>query len=375
MSDYQGIKIYKRLIIVKNKKGQGYIVEEGNKGSLETAERWASWGEYAGASFTYDNGNFDFELLDAAGGSNQGGKLSFWNCKITAPDNEEFIVGINSEILLELLKYNKFENGKLLNKKIYFGRIRGNAVGAFTDNMPLFEQAKKDEETRIKNNKKTVKYDPGTVVSSLSEGKRIYYGVAYQYARYDNFTCSDQGYINTNRWASIWQDPKFADTFGACIVINEKPMPNHIYGELESNIALDEVNVDNKSRYVCVDKNTTKYSRAVEGKVELKTTPADVACLNTKIKLLRPDSYDVQHYGYDKVAEELKFLRDVVYGNDTDRIVNKKQIYDIFSKHIQGSDENGENYYKISFEKNQWRLILTEEEFQKIKEWYRRRYQ
>ena len=245
MSDYQGIKIYKRLIIVKNKKGQGYIVEEGNKGSLETAERWASWGEYVGTSFTYDNGNFDFELLDAAGGSNQGGKLSFWNCKITAPDNEEFIVGINSEILLELLKYNKFENGKLLNKKIYFGRIRGNAVGAFTDNMPLFEQAKKDEEARTKNSKKTVKYDPGTVVSSLSEGKRIYYGVAYQYARYDNFTCSDQGYINTNRWASIWQDPKFADTFGACIVINEKPMPIHIYGELESNVALDEVNVDN----------------------------------------------------------------------------------------------------------------------------------
>ena len=99
MSDYQGIKIYKRLIIVKNKKGQGYIVEEGNKSSLETAERWASWGEYVGTSFTYDNGNFDFELLDAAGGSNQGGKLSFWNCKITAPDNEEFIVGINSEII------------------------------------------------------------------------------------------------------------------------------------------------------------------------------------------------------------------------------------------------------------------------------------
>ena len=153
-------------------------------------------------------------------------------------------------------------------------------------------------------------------------------------------------------------------------------MPIHIYGELESNVALDEVNVDNKSRYVCVDKNTTKYSRAVEGKVELKTTPADVACLNTKIKitLLRPDSHDIQHYEYDKVAEELKFLRDVVYGNDTDRIVDKKQIYNIFSKHIQGSDETGETYYKISFEKNQWRLILTEEEFQKIKEWYRRHY-
>lgn len=371
MSDYQSIKIYKRLIIVKNKEGRGYIVEEDNKSSLETAKRWASRGEYVGTSFTYDNGNFDFELLDAAGGSSQGGKLSFWNCKINAPDNEEFIVGINSDILLELLKYNKFENGKLLNKKIYFGRIRGNAVGAFTDNMPLFEQAKKDEEARIKNSKKTVKYDPGTVVSSLSEGKRIYYGVAYQYARYDNFTRYDRAYTNINRWSSIWQDPKFADTFGACIVINEKPVPNHIYGKLGSNVALDEVNVDNQPCYVRIDKNATKYSRAVEGKVELKTTPADVACLNTKIDLLRPDSYAVQHYGYDKVAEELKFLRDVVYGNDTDRVVDKKQIYDIFSKRIQGSDKNGETYYKI-FEKNQWRLILTEEEFQKIKEWYRR---
>lgn len=374
MSDYQGIKIYKKLIIVKNKNGQGYVVEDGNKGSLETAERWAKCGEYVGASFAYDNGNFGFELLDAAGGSTRGGNLSFWNCKITAPDNEEFIVGINSEILLELLKYNKFENGKLLDKKIYFGRIRGNAVGAFTDNMPLFEQAKKDEAARIKNTKKTTKYGPGTVISSLSAGKRIYYGIAYQYARYDNFTRYGQISTNINRWASIWQDPKFADTFGACIVINEKPIPNHIYGDLESNVALDGVNVDNKPYYVRVDKNTTKYSRAVEGKVELKTTPADVECLNAKVTLLTPDSYDVRHYGYDKVAEELKFLKEVVYGNDADRIVNKKQIYDIFSKHIQGSDENSETYYKISFEKNQWRLILTEEEFQKIKEWYQRRY-
>ena len=84
---------------------QGYVVDAGNKEMLESARNWAKWTEYVqpydretrtyaavidheGIEHEFDNEGFTLTLLESADGSSQGGKLSFWNCKISKGDKE-----------------------------------------------------------------------------------------------------------------------------------------------------------------------------------------------------------------------------------------------------------------------------------------------
>lgn len=164
---YKGIKIEDDIIIVErqNEEHQGYLVCKSNKNQLESALAWAKcsvhvldkdgnevkeqvngWTRYKfqeleGIVHEYRNGQFTFSLSESASGSSQGGKLSFWNCTVTAPDGKEFLIGINSECLIQLLKHNTFING-VCQSKVWLGRIKNN-VGAFTENMKEFEQGKR----------------------------------------------------------------------------------------------------------------------------------------------------------------------------------------------------------------------------------------
>lgn len=106
---------------------QAYLVDPENKKQLASARHWATYTEYGDydygtreyawkiehepIEFEFDNTGFNFELLDCAGGSSQGGKLSFWNC-IVSKDDKRFKIGINSDMLLEILKEGSFEKGK-----------------------------------------------------------------------------------------------------------------------------------------------------------------------------------------------------------------------------------------------------------------------
>ena len=83
--------------------------------------------EYPGIVHKYKNGTFEFIIYDSADGSSQGGKLSFWTAIIKTPDKKEFRIGINADILLDLLKYNTFVNG-ICSNKVWLGRIKGNRV-------------------------------------------------------------------------------------------------------------------------------------------------------------------------------------------------------------------------------------------------------
>ena len=220
MFDYKGIKIASEITIVATPDTykswvewrkvagqglhQGFVVDTGNTKMLESARRWAqrrvydeslrptkrfdsaAWGPYhasgkdvPGTEHTYKNGEFEISLCDSANNSSQGGKLSFWNCVIKCPDGKEFLVGINADILLELMVKNTFVDGKC-QSKVWLGRIKGSQVGAFTENMELFAQAKKDEQTRQTAKKADSKYVVGDIVSSLSN-EELYLGTAYQY--------------------------------------------------------------------------------------------------------------------------------------------------------------------------------------------------
>lgn len=89
---------------------KAYVVFGDNKKSLENAHWWA--GKDALDREISGDTEFTFEILECAGHSSQGGKLSFWNCRIRNTDkNIDISVGINSEILCMLLKETTFING------------------------------------------------------------------------------------------------------------------------------------------------------------------------------------------------------------------------------------------------------------------------
>jgi len=253
MSSYQGIKILSKVIIVektfnegspykwkKQTVNQGYVVDFGNDKMLETAKNWAAWTWYdrplsdrvyeirrnhckwdytlrkdvwddeeahalyeklnkeyydtqkkmEGIIHEYDNGTFELILDEAAGSSSQGGKLSFWNCLIKAPDGKMFLIGIGSDILLHLMMSNTFVNGAC-QSKVWLGRIKGKTVGAFTENMEEFAQSIEDEKIRQKAKEGTTKYVPGDIVGNYGyDSKWVYLGTVYSYfkqvGRYGN---------------------------------------------------------------------------------------------------------------------------------------------------------------------------------------------
>lgn len=206
--EYSGINLPENVIIVENKYGQGYVVSEGS--SLDNARNWAERSDWEPKEYKYKNGTFTLKVTNAAGHSSQGGKLSFWNCQIRTEDEKEFLIGIASDCLAELIINNTLINGKCQNK-IYFARC-GNSTWAITENMPSYKVALKDKQLR--EIKKTSKYEVGSVVSGLTVS-RMYAGVVYEY-------------IKTYR--TTWQY-KYANRIDMLVVINKNPikyywMPN-----------------------------------------------------------------------------------------------------------------------------------------------------
>lgn len=295
-ADYKGIKIYDKVIIVErtstseggyNWKGrtvnQGYVVDVNNKKMLENALSWASWEKYDesilggkkywnkditdemrkayedskqtidGVVHEYENGNFGITLDEAAGSSSQGGKLSFWNCIITAPDGHNFLVGINSELLLHLMMTTTLIKGAC-QEKVWLGRVKGTQVGVFTPEMEDFAQAKKDEETRTR--KKTANYEPGDVVETVTT-KELYLGEVYSYA----------GKIESSRY--WWnKEPGY-------IKVYKKPKKMYAYVDL--SYERDEV--------YRIDLKTTKTARTIVGK--------DIALKDKTLKLV--DDYPKEY--------------------------------------------------------------------------------
>ncbi|MBR3600250.1 MAG: hypothetical protein IKL53_10295 [Lachnospiraceae bacterium] len=174
---------------------QGYIVDPSNKKSLESALHWAKWTEYIGEFhrdtrkydeeilhegiiYEFDNSDFRMELFDSAHGSSEGGKLSFWNCKIIK-DDKEFIIGISSDLLLDVLRYNDFIQG-VCQSTLMFGRCKG-GVGLLSTNMPTYQQALADVERKKNMNKgKTSKVVEGRVYETTTLSN-VYLGKMYSW--------------------------------------------------------------------------------------------------------------------------------------------------------------------------------------------------
>lgn len=295
---YKGIKIEKSIIIVEKylcgkdtppgyswsteEIPQGYVVLENNPKMLATAMSWAETYKYSkneygefyldernrwvtetveGTVHTYENGQFELTVYDSADGSTQGGKLSFWTVIIKAPDGKQFRIGINADILLELLKHNTFEKGKCL-APVWLGRM-GGKVGAYTTTMPDFAQAIKDEEFR--NKKPTVKYKVGDVLRSKTEL------LVYMGEQSERFSLQRLYEKRNIAGRSEYTERNYA------LVVDNEPVIRHLYWEitnakysdyLEGKITLAEL--FHEPWYHC-RVEAKKLSRIIDGNVPVTT--------------------------------------------------------------------------------------------------------
>lgn len=207
-STYQGWRVPENIIIVSKdariwKNGsyvsdgtpQGYVVDPSNKSMLASAMSWAEWTEYrgdynketcryseqidhVGEAHEFVNKDFTLTLLDSANGSSQGGKLSFWNCKVSK-DGKDFIIGIASDYLLEILLHNDFKSG-VCQATLSFARCKG-GVGMMNKAMPSYQQFLQDEQHRATMKKgKTKKRVPGHLYSTLTGGD-VYFTTFYRW--------------------------------------------------------------------------------------------------------------------------------------------------------------------------------------------------
>lgn len=196
---YNGWNLYDEVtLVIKTNKHrkygypQAYVVDTKNKKQYASAISWGTEYSYTQKEDgTYDkfeykplvktlkNDGFTIELIDSADNSCQGGKLSFWNCLIKHDkENIECIVGINADLLLDLLLQNKFVNGKCDNKVIFARRL-GN-VGVLSKNMKEYKSALDDMQTKKDiTKKKTSKWQIGNTYNTLTI-QELYLGELYK---------------------------------------------------------------------------------------------------------------------------------------------------------------------------------------------------
>lgn len=208
---YTGWKLFDKVTIVAKKmlaydyktgettdtgNVQGYLVDPTNKKQLEAARNWGTtyksiYEEVDGKrkfvdkeiiepdEYTYDNDGFTLELHNSAEGSSQGGKLSFWNCWITAPDGHRFLIGIAADLLLDVLKSSTVING-IVQDKLMFARCNG-GVGMLSKSMDSYKNAVNDMAIKKKmSSGKTKKVIPGHIYETTTE-QNIYVGKMYQW--------------------------------------------------------------------------------------------------------------------------------------------------------------------------------------------------
>lgn len=156
----------------------GYIFDPADEKSKEAAVEWARryenrWDKdketivLEPKVHEFDNKDFYVTILDSAGGSSQGGRLSFWKCKVEK-DGVEFIVGVNDSILADLIRNSDMEKGKV-KQGVMFAR-RGGQPGFIHEGMDAYEEAVRDTQHKasLKSMKKTSKWELGGVYSSIT---------------------------------------------------------------------------------------------------------------------------------------------------------------------------------------------------------------
>lgn len=254
---------------------QAYLVDPSNKNQLKAAQRWATYTEYGDhvktesgkweytwikehkpIEYTFGNQHFRLELLDCAGGSSQGGKLSFWNCIVSKDDNR-FKIGINSDMLLELLKNATFVKG-VCQDDLLFVTDNGK-VGMCAEGSQIHRDAIKDMELKAASKKNAVsKFSFGDIVTTPTL-REVYLGTITQYYTFDPGSNSRYNYSHM-----YYRD---------CTITKlAKPITYHVFDGAYDNKSKisDFLDSYGTSRwYSYPDFKKTCPKRAIEGKLEV----------------------------------------------------------------------------------------------------------
>lgn len=290
--DYKGYKLLDKIILVcrdtperedshgHNSRAdcyQAYLVDPSSTNQLEFARRWATWTEYgpsyknndgkwvrdyeiahAPVEFEFENNGFILELLDCAGGSSQGGKLSFWNC-LVKKDSKTFKIGINSDMLLDLLKNAVFDKGVCQSSLIFI--TQNGKVGMTAEGSDTYKQCIADREL-----KQTLK---SGMVSKFSFGdtlmtttlEEVYLGTLTKYYTFDPGR-------NVSRYTRDY------DLRDCTLIKLAKPIKYHIFdtitvGQTKLSNFIDRYKA---SQYSYPDFKKSCPKRAITGKINLDIT-------------------------------------------------------------------------------------------------------
>lgn len=157
----------------------GYIFDANDKDSREKAIDWArryddKWDKdketivHEPNIYEWNNEGFTVTILDSAGGSSQGGRLSFWKCKVEK-DGVEFIVGVNDGILADLIRHSEIKDG-VVQQKVMFVRQSGQP-GFIHKDMEAYAEATADmaHKEAMKKAKKTKVWEQGGVYQTITQ--------------------------------------------------------------------------------------------------------------------------------------------------------------------------------------------------------------
>ena len=199
--------------------------------------------------------------MDCAGGSSQGGKLSFWNCVVTK-DSNKFVIGINSDMLLDLLKNATFVSGKCQSPLIFI--TQKGKVGMTVEGSETYQQCIRDKELMSSLKKsQTSKFTFGDRVSTATINE-VYLGTI---TRYYDF---DPGEQNTT-----WHY-RYFDLRNCKITKLKKPVTYHLFESLYRDrslkVILDEYD---SSIYSYPDVKKTCPKRTIMGKIEMDCTETE----------------------------------------------------------------------------------------------------
>ena len=244
--DYSGWKQLSKINIIysnydtKTYNGKeyrkAYIVEAGttkaNQKSMESGIRWAQ-GRYYGADKSMptitetDNSDFIFQIVSAAGNSwSQGGKLSFWMCLIEKEGIEPFMVGINADLLADLILESTVYKGSV-KEKVFFAR-KNSQLGVLHENMPSYQELLKDQQRKKDVSKgKTTKWKIGYEYNTLTQTSVMFgYFTPIAISKYVNGRDPYSSY-SSNAERTLVLD------FNA----KEKPFFNSIYKDWQDSLA------------------------------------------------------------------------------------------------------------------------------------------
>ena len=286
VSNYTGWKLFDKVTIVAKKAFtynyqtrntvdsgyvQGYVVDPSNKKQLETARAWGitkiyedsldennqpfrELKEYRPEEYTYDNEGFKLTLCESAEGSSQGGKLSFWNWWITAPDSKKFLVGISADLLLDVLKSTVVVKGTVQDD-LMFARCKG-GLGMLSKSMDSYRDAIKDESTKkTMSSGKTKKHKIGYVYETVTQSN-VYAGKLYRWYEplYDTssrFSNKLIGFKKLDKPIELAYFPDYYEEktklsdykgFGyACYMMSKLPARRESTNSIELDITMDEL--------------------------------------------------------------------------------------------------------------------------------------